>query len=290
MILGCDLHPRYQAGISIEQIRREGLDFMAVKLTDGTNFSFAAAGSADFLRRGKAAGMICCGYHYLRAGNEAEQAKVFATQLRALQVPGMLDAEEGAGNISNIRAFVDAMRRLGAPLPLMYLPRWYWQKIGSPSLAGLPPLWASRYVTGTGKPGDLYGRHNPAGWDPYGGLRVEVLQFSDQGQVAGRQIDVDAYRGSREQFAALIGAAAAKEEDIMASIEDLRTVLRAELPGMLQRELDDPIARQGGETGNTSVTGMVANLDAMRNAIFKRLDAIDARLGKLEAAVKAANP
>lgn len=48
-----------------------------------------------------------------------------------------------------------------------------------PSLAGLPPLWASRYVAGDSAPASVkYARHSPAGWDPYGGLDVKVLQFS----------------------------------------------------------------------------------------------------------------
>lgn len=84
-IWGVDLHPRYQAGISIEQIRAEGVDFVAVKVSEGVSSSYLAAGSADFLRRGKAAGLLCLGYHYLRPGTEDAQARVFAA-------PGTPDA------------------------------------------------------------------------------------------------------------------------------------------------------------------------------------------------------
>lgn len=205
-IYGVDIHPRYQAGISIEQIRREGFDFMAVKVSEATDGSFMGAGSADFLRRGKAVGLLCLGYHYLRAGNEDAQARLFAQQLRTAGVPGMLDAEDGAGNINNIRLFIDRCRFHGAHVPLMYLPRWYWQRIGSPDLRGLPPLWASRYVSGDPGPAStMYQRHNPAGWDPYGGLNVAILQFTSSARIAGRNIDANAFRGTREEFAALIG-------------------------------------------------------------------------------------
>lgn len=214
-IYGVDIHPRFQAGINIEEIRREGFDFMAVKVSEGTNDSFLAAGSADFLRRGRAAGLLCLGYHYLHAGNEDTQAKVFAEALRSTGVPGMLDAEALASDqrtptlsVAGIRSFLDACRRLGATVPLLYLPRWYWDRLGRPSLAGLPPLWASRYV-GPNVPSApasvMYSSHPSAGWDSYGSLPVEVLQFTDRAQVADRLIDADHYRGTRAQFAALIG-------------------------------------------------------------------------------------
>lgn len=261
-IWGVDIHPRYQAGISIEQIRREGFDFMAVKVSEATNASFMGAGSADFLRRGKAAGLLCLGYHYLRAGNEVEQARVFAAQLKTAGMPGMLDAEDGAGDITNIRRFIDACRRHGAPVPLMYLPRWYWDRIGRPDLRGLPPLWASRYVAGdTGPASVMYQRHNPAGWQSYGGLDVEVLQFTDKAKVAGRAIDANHYRGTREQFAALLGGApgavtTAVEVDMPLTDQDVRRIADA--------VLDTKVKKKGpGATGEITLRDVVAWIDDM---------------------------
>ena len=77
-IYGVDIHPRFQVGINIEEIRREGFDFMAVKVSEGVDSSYLAAGSADFLQRGGAAGLLRLGYHYLDAGNSEAQAKAFA--------------------------------------------------------------------------------------------------------------------------------------------------------------------------------------------------------------------
>ncbi len=214
-IYGVDIHPRFQAGINIEGIRREGFDFMAVKVSESTDGSYLAAGSADFLRRGRAVGLLCLGYHYLRADREDEQARVFSNALRVTGVPGMLDAEALAAdgrspalNIAGIRSFLQACQRLGAGVPLLYLPRWYWERLGRPSLAGLPPLWASRYVgpnVPSASASAMYQSHTAAGWDAYGSLGVEVLQFTDRAQVAGRLIDADHYRGTRAQFSALIG-------------------------------------------------------------------------------------
>lgn len=204
-LLGVDIHPRFQAGISIEQIRREGFDFMACKLSEGTNHG-SYTGSIDWLRRGQAVGLLCLGYHYLRAGNEVAQADVFCDALERAGVPGMLDVEDGAGGLSNARRFLERCQQRGAHIPLVYLPRWYWQRIGSPHLAGLPPLWASRYPsTRSDTASGLYSRVPGHYWDGYGGNHVEVLQFTDRAQVAGRRIDANAYRGTREQLAALLG-------------------------------------------------------------------------------------
>jgi len=208
-IYGVDIHPQYQAGISIEQISAEGFDFMAVKLSEGRG----TFDSLDWIRRGKACGLLCLGYHYLRPGDEPGQAAVFAGQLAKAGVPGMLDAEalttDGKGatlTVSGIHRFLDECANRGAKVPLLYLPRWYWQRMGSPDLSGLPALWASGYVNGTGHAFELYEAVTPSKWAPYGGLAVEVLQFSDKATVAGREIDVNHYRGSRAEFAALIGA------------------------------------------------------------------------------------
>ena len=214
-IYGVDLHPQFQAGIGIEEIRREGFDFMAVKVSEGFDGSYLAAGSADFLRRGGAAGVLCLGYHYLHAGDEDSQAKLFAEALRAAGVPGMLDAEALASDgrlpaltVAGIRSFLDASGRLGARVPLLYLPHWYWERRGHPSLAGLPPWWNSSYVSpgvASAPASVMYQSHAATGWDAYASLGVEVLQFTDRAQVAGRLIDANHYRGTREQFAALIG-------------------------------------------------------------------------------------
>lgn len=209
MIFGVDIHPRYQAGISIEQIHREGISFMACKVSEAT----AVYDSQAWLRRGKAAGMLCLGYHYLRPGNEVQQAHVFAEQLLRADVPGMLDAEALSSDgstatltVSGIRRFLDACRARGVRVPLLYLPRWYWQRMGSPQLSGLPPLWASSYpTTRSDIVSELYRSVTNDRWFAYGGLQTAVLQFSDRARVAGQQIDANAFRGTFAEFASLIG-------------------------------------------------------------------------------------
>jgi hypothetical protein len=120
-IYGVDIHPRFQAGINIEEIRREGFDFMAVKVSEGVDSSYLAAGSADFLQRSGAAGLLRLGYHYLDAGNEEAQAKAFAGALDTVGVPGMLDAEapaaDGQTPSSRSRASAASLWRADASVP-----------------------------------------------------------------------------------------------------------------------------------------------------------------------------
>jgi GH25 family lysozyme M1 (1,4-beta-N-acetylmuramidase) len=208
MIFGVDIHPQFQAGLDIEQVRAEGFDFLAAKVSQGTT----TYDSMSWLRRARACGLLAMGYHYLEPGNEVAQARVFAGQLRAAGVPGMLDAEYPLPNgdtlsTAGIRGFLTACQGLGAAVPLIYLPRWYWQRMGSPDLTGLPRLWASSYVAGTGYAATLVEAVTPRFWAPYGGLPVSVLQFTDRGLVAGRSIDVDLFPGPRDDLAALLATA-----------------------------------------------------------------------------------
>ena len=209
--MGIDVHPGFQRGLNIEQVYREGFRFLSVKLCEGTSNTWEAMGSADWIRRGKTLGMSCLGYAYLQPGNIPEQARVFAGALARCGVPGVIDAEaitvRGGDTVPTltigmIRQFHTELRKLGAPIPLLYLPRWYWQRIGSPDLSGLPPLWGSSYPsTQHATASELYELVTPTRWASYGGLPVMVLQFAETALVAGKAIDANAYQGTPTDFA-----------------------------------------------------------------------------------------
>lgn len=213
MLYGVDVHPEFQAGLDIEAVRAEGFDVMAVKVSEGTDNSYLSAGSAGWLARGKACGLLTLGYHYLHPGNEVAQAHTFADALLTTGVPGMIDAEALAADgrtptltAAGIRAFMAAMAGFdGVHVAFLYLPHWYWQAMVSPSLAGLPALWGSSYVAGSGPAAALYSGVSPTLWQSYGDLSVLMLQFTDQAQVAGQKIDANAFLGTRAQLAALLG-------------------------------------------------------------------------------------
>lgn len=120
------------------------------------------------------------------------------------------------------RDIVGRLRAAGYRVPLSYIPRWYWQQLGSPSLAGLPPLWSSRYPDmNGGYASEIYQRVPASYWNGYGGSKVAVLQFTSSSTVAGHTpVDANAYRGTRAQLAALLGGGAQpeSEEDDMAPV------------------------------------------------------------------------
>lgn len=207
---GIDVHPVFQAGLNIEALPAAGIGFLAAKVSQGR----AVYPSQDWLRRANTVGILACGYHYMQPGDEDGQAQVFAAQLKAARVPGMLDAEaiDTAGRplltIPSIKLLIDRTRFYGGDIRLLYLPHWWWARLGSPDLSSLNlPLWSSSYPsTAIGGPAELYSKVTPDRWASYGGLPTAVLQFAETGSVAGTApIDLDAYLGTRQQLASLLG-------------------------------------------------------------------------------------
>lgn len=203
LLFGVDIHPRYQAGISIERVVSEGFSWVAVKVSQGTAPTDATT-SDDWMARAEKAGALAVPYHYLTAGNEAAQAATAKTYARGRAI--MLDVEAGSGTTANVWAFLNAAASIGLRVALLYLPNWYWNQLGAPSLAGMPQLVASHYVTGTGAASTLYQSIGSSWWSGYGGNTVSVLQFSDRATVAGLAIDVNAFRGARADLAALLSS------------------------------------------------------------------------------------
>ncbi|HEX6360417.1 glycoside hydrolase family 25 protein [Actinophytocola sp.] len=209
-IFGLDISHHQDLKLDLGQCRREGIEFVFIKASEGSTFldpEFAAN-----LDEARTAGLLTCAYHYLRSSASAAAQVSNVARAVPRDVPVIPDVETGSGGIGLLRDFVDRLRANGYHVPLTYLPRWYWQQLGSPSLAGLPPLWSSRYpdnVVGslTDEWADVPGHY----WNGYGGLDVAVLQFTSSVRIAGHQpIDANAYRGTREQLAVLLGR---KEED-----------------------------------------------------------------------------
>lgn len=201
VLYGPDLHPTFQAGISIDEIAAEGFSFLAVKASQGTSSSWAA-GAKTWLDRADQLGMVTYVYHYVDTSSVAAQAQTVKTACHGR--PVMMDFESGSGSVANLRALISACQGLGVRVPLAYVPQWYWQSIGSASLAGLPPIVSSHYLTTTGYASSIYAQVPSSFWNSYGGGATTVLQFTDRATVAGMQVDVNAFRGTKDQFRALI--------------------------------------------------------------------------------------
>lgn len=144
------------------------------------------------------AGKLPVAYIYVgERSRAAHQAQRLVDHMGDRSIPVMLDWERTGGSIRHLRAVHAEIERRGVRCRLSYIPRWWWEQQLSPDLAGLPPLINSHY----------YGADRPDGWVPFGGrFPVIGLQYTDREVHAGRSIDMNAYRGTREQLMALLGS------------------------------------------------------------------------------------
>jgi lysozyme len=202
---GLDISHHQDLGLDLAAARRDGIEFVFIKATEGGNFvdpEFSAN-----VAEARAAGQLVAAYHYVRADATAADQCRNIDRTVPRDVPVILDVERGSGSVALARAILEWLQRAGRRSPLLYLPRWYWQELGRPSLAGLPPLWSSRYPDNVvGSLADEWADVPASYWEGYGGLSVAVLQFTSSSRVAGHQpLDANAYRGTRETLAALLG-------------------------------------------------------------------------------------
>jgi Glycosyl hydrolases family 25 len=159
-----------------------------------------------FKARAAAAGTVFAAYHWLNHGNLAAQAR-WCFQHVGPDVPVMIDAEDVAGNtgyngpltIDDILGFAAEYRALGGICSLDYLPFWYWagpmgapHRLGELEAAGLG-LVSSNY------PNAGYTDNGP-GWAPYYPGAPAPVQW----QYTSTPIDMNAFRGTVADFAALI--------------------------------------------------------------------------------------
>lgn len=262
MIYGLDISD-YQPDFDLQRARNEGFEFVILKSTEGANWQ--SAWFRRHLDRARAAGLLVAAYHYVRAGDAQAQVNNIVG-IVPKDVPLILDIEAGGGDLGLAWDLTNRLRANGYRLPLLYLPRWYWQQIGSPDMSGLPPLWFSSYpFDRAGYASAVYDRQRSfldRQWGGYGGLGVEILQFSDEGNVAGRSpIDVNAYRGTREQLAALLGGGAG--DDLTPEQDALLRDIREQLCGSRNvGEYPGYPSLVPGSTAKLTLTDFVRNADA----------------------------
>jgi hypothetical protein len=138
-------------------------------------------------------------YHFLVAGDGAGQADYCHAMIGA-GVPVMLDVEPTSTSrptVADCKAFVDRFRALGGRVWGNYFPRWYHAEVGG-DLGSLGVV-----LVASGYPGTPYSDADP-NWQPYGGGLVGVWQYTDKQLYGGRLVDFNAFRGNRDELAALI--------------------------------------------------------------------------------------
>lgn len=199
----------YQADLTEQHFRNgknEGIEFSIALATDGTGFqNFMFSRQLDW---GRKVGMLTSAYHYVRDASISQQITNIKRTV-PLDCPVIPDAEHGSGGINVLDSIVSALLNEGYTVPLEYLPRWYWQIIGSPWLGNRPrKLWASWYPDYVRRNKENGAAMLPSSvWNGYGGQAVAITQFTSSGAAAGygRALDLNKFRGTRDELAALLG-------------------------------------------------------------------------------------
>jgi hypothetical protein len=217
----------HQAGISIEALRNEGAAALIARVGQGagrrTNGQdYSTTRDREWVRHrdeARRVGLPLVAYWY--SGNlitPEENARLAEAWAGDRTIPWMIDHEDASGSLALYCQVVEAFRRRGLRVILGYVPRWYWDSQGRGDLSCGPPLVNSRYSTATGAPAAIYngvGGDTGAGWSDFGGQDVLMWQFTNKGQMAGRPIDVSAYRGTRESLVELINGTPRRTTDMI---------------------------------------------------------------------------
>lgn len=155
------------------------------------------------------------GYHCLTNDDPASQVQTYQANDGTPNM--MMDHEQFNGQNPDINQFwavVNAFNAANINVQLEYLPQWFWQNIGAPDLSALATsnilLVSSAYPGGSGYASVIYdsaGGDSGEGWTPYGGATPNAWQFTDAANIAGINVDCNAYLGT--DINVLFGTAAA---------------------------------------------------------------------------------
>lgn len=173
------------------------------KATEGTTFTDKFY--AHFKGEASRVGAVFGAYHFLHRGDGAAQARHCFSVVGA-GVSVMVDCEPTTGSnptVQDVVDFVTEYRALGGLVSLVYLPKWYWKNLGSPSLAKLTALKLG--LVSSAYPGSY--SDTGEGWSRYGTDEPvpAVWQYTDKLSYAGQSVDFNAYRGTVEEFKTLLG-------------------------------------------------------------------------------------
>jgi hypothetical protein len=217
-----DIAGSYQAGFSVAIARNEGFVGGVSKITEGlTSNDTWDKRNKDWSKRwhddSLINGMFWGGYHFLRNGNGAAQARYFLDEMNKITGDGVngclvqLDNESDA-DWQTTKDWSDEFYRLTHDHRyLMYTGNWWWNVVGRRwnGYSLTPHLWDSRYVTGSGYASILYEYVPSTWWNPnYGNWPASTfLQFSSKGSVGGivGNVDINAFRGSTADLLILTG-------------------------------------------------------------------------------------
>ena len=218
-IFGVDVS-EHQDGMSLKQARDQGISFAILRLCDGT---YRDRTFNSHLKDAESAGLLVSTYWYLRAPSEgttiSQQVDVIDQQMKGRRdLSVWIDVESVSGSRklltgADVHAAKRELEKRGYTVAGIYSGAWYWEKMpgGEPSMDGLGSLWVSHYGqrNAYGNYRTIYkneGGANHPGWRyPLGDKLPDILQYGSNGLVAGKYVDVNAFKGTRAELAQVFG-------------------------------------------------------------------------------------
>ena len=218
-IFGVDVS-EHQDGMSLKRAKQEGIDFAILRLCDGT---YRDRTFSSHLKDAESAGLLVSTYWYLRAPSEgtsiSQQVDVIDQQMKGRRdLSVWIDVESVSGSRKlltekDVHAAKRELEKRGYTVAGIYSGAWYWEKMpgGEPSMDGLGSLWVSHYGqrNAYGNYRVIYaneGGANHPGWRyPLGDKLPDILQYGSNGLVAGKYVDVNAFKGTRAELAQVFG-------------------------------------------------------------------------------------
>lgn len=274
----------HQNGMSLKKAAAEGIGFAIIRTTDGT---YKDKCYQSHLADAEGAGLVTAAYHYLR--NPSEGTSVAAQVQASLQVMGSkkrpmwIDVETNAGlHVDHIRACKREFERHGVRVigAYSYVPYWEGRiRPGEPDSHEFGKFWVAAYGRNpSGKPRDIYPGNNHRQWGyPLGNQKPALWQFGSNAQVAGFSVDINAFRGTREELRALFygtkptpakpGKPQHKEDD-MTDFDQINRRYKSRVPGskVTMTPLD-----------------MVRNVDAHAFIAKENTERLEKRVARMEA-------
>jgi hypothetical protein len=265
----------YQHGLDLSRLADSS--FVIAKASEGTYYT--DADYPGWRNQAASLGKLFCWYHFLSGEDAVLQAAHTAACVGDKNLPGMLDAEPQGSfhpTLAQIVAYIQAAHSAGLNLRLLYLPKWYWEQMGSPSLAAVAALGvnlvSSAYPGGSGTAPQEYPGDTAAGWASYGDLDVLLYQFTDNAEDDAQSLDFNAYRGTVAQLAAVLYPSTpggTTMSTIPPSISQRWPVLTADFPP------------NGTYTDDTAIIWADAGARAAALIAQQTLDAVNALPSKL---------
>ena len=230
-IFGVDVS-EHQDGMSLAQAKREGMDFAIIRTTDGTHRDRCYR---SHLEDAEGAGMITAAYHYLRNPSEgttvAQQVQASLEVMGDKKRPMWIDVETNAGlHVDHIRACKREFERRGVRVIGCYSYVPYWEGRIAPSEPDsheFGAFWVAAYGQNRrGKPRDIYPGDQHRQWNyPLGNQKPALWQYGSNAQVAGYSVDINAYRGTRDQLATIFNGTTTSEDLDMNAVDRIKAFI-----------------------------------------------------------------